>query len=80
MANQPIGASCDIYYKDDPETVFGAYISLTEGYDEDNGTDEFGVDDDEIFFYTDGESGLKSLMDAEGSSEFVVVSYELAYP
>ena len=80
---QPIGAYATIKWLGDGEIVDGYYFSFGD-YPEfneetgDYGTDSYGVDDSEIFFYCDGEHALKSYMTA-GAQDFVVISYELAY-
>jgi hypothetical protein len=76
---QPIGAHVNIKWTYDDEEVDGYYISFGE-YDEDNAPycDSYGVSDDRIFFYCDGEHALKSYM-TKGVEDFVVLSYELEY-
>ena len=75
--NQPIGAYAVIQWLDTGEEVDGYYFSFGE-YDDDSDCDSFGVADDNIFFYCDGEHALKSYMTA-GKEDFVVLSYELEY-
>ena len=76
---QPIGAHVHIKWTYDDEEIDGYYISFGE-YDEDNESDcdSFGVPDESIFFYCDGEHALKSYM-TKGMEDFVVLSYELEY-
>ena len=76
---KPIGAYTTIQWLDTSEEVDGYYFSFGE-YDEevDEDHDSFGVPDDRIFFYCDGEHALKSYM-TKGMEDFVVISYELAY-
>jgi len=76
---QPIGAHVNIKWTYDDEEIDGYYISFGE-YDEDNepDCDSFGVPDNSIFFYCDGEHALKSYM-TRGVEDFVVLSYELEY-
>jgi hypothetical protein len=76
---KPIGAYTTIQWLDTGEEVDGYYFSFGE-YDEevDEDHDSFGVPDDSIFFYCDGEHALKSYM-TKGMEDFVVISYELVY-
>ena len=76
---QPIGAYANIRWLDTNEEVDGYYFSFGE-YDDDNEPDHdsFGVRDDQIFFYCDGEHALKSYM-TEGMEDFVVLDYKLEY-
>ena len=71
------GAECVIRYQSD-DTKGNVYISFGQHKPDEN-TDEFGVNDDHIFFYAfEGLEQLKSLM-KENENGFVVVSYNLAY-
>lgn len=76
-----IGAHCHIRYKDDG-TKSDVYISFSGGTDndgEDIEVDGYGIPDTNIFYFADkGESEIKSLM-TEGSADFIVLSYEIAY-
>lgn len=76
-----IGAHCHIRYKDDGSES-DVYISFSGGTDndgEDIEVDGYGVPDTNIFYFADkGESEIKSLM-TEGSADFIVLSYEIAY-
>jgi hypothetical protein len=76
---QPIGAYANIRWNDTNEEVDGYYFSFGE-YDDENEPDHdsFGVRDDRIFFYCEGEHALKSYM-TKGMEDFVVLSYELEY-
>lgn len=75
----PIGANAVIRWLDTGEEGDSYYFSFG-WYDEDNEPDHdsYGVRDDRIFFYCEGEEGLKNYM-VEGSEDFVVVNYELVY-
>lgn len=76
MKQEPIGANCLIKWLDTPDEIEEVYITFL-GYEE--GTPDLsGVGDDRIFYYSDGEHDLRSLM-LEGIEDFVVVSYELCY-
>jgi hypothetical protein len=80
---QPIGATATIkWLGEDSEPVDGYYFSFGESeYNEDTGdygNDSYGVPDECVFFYCDGEHALKSYM-TEGIEDFVVLNYELEY-
>lgn len=80
---QPIGAYAAIQWLDSNEEGDGYYFSFGDypEFDEetgDYGTDSFGVPDDSIFFYCDGEHALKSYM-TKGAEDFIVIAYDLAY-
>ncbi len=80
MKQQPIGANCRIKWLDgsmdtDTEEV---YITFS-GYDE-NVPDPSGLNDEQIFYYSDGENDLQSLMEVVDWNDFVVLGYELNYP
>ena len=76
---QPIGAYANIRWLDTNEEVDGYYFSFGEYDDEvDEDHDSYGVRDDRIFFYCDGEHDLKSYM-SKGVEDFVVLDYELEY-
>ena len=79
QSDQPIGAYAVIQWLDSNEEGDGYYFSFGE-YNEDNDPDHdsFGVRDDDIFFYCDGEHELKSYL-TKGSEDFVVIAYDLAY-
>ena len=80
---QPIGAHAVIQWLDNGEEGDSYYFSFGD-YPEfneetgDYGTDSFGVRDDCIFFYCDGEEALKSYM-TKGAEDFIVLNYELSY-
>lgn len=76
---QPIGAYANIRWLDTGEEVDGYYFSFGQ-YDDENepDCDSFGVRDDRIFFYCDGERSLQSYM-TEGAEDFIVIDYELEY-
>lgn len=77
---KPIGAHCEIIPYMNADYNMSAYISFGE-YNEETYCDSFGVPDDKIFFYAEGEDGLKSLMlmDVCHPDDFTVLSYELEY-
>ena len=81
---QPIGAYATIKWKDEPDqTIGGYYFSFGQypEFDEETeeyGDDGFGMPDDSIFFYCDGEHALKSYM-TDGKEDFIVLEYHLAY-
>jgi hypothetical protein len=80
---QPIGAYATIKWLGDGEIVDGYYFSFGDSpeFNEetgDYGNDSYGVPDDSVFFYCDGEHSLKSYMTA-GIEGFVVLDYELEY-
>lgn len=75
----PIGAHCQIRYLDSKQKK-DVYISFSQDFETGmNGSDSFGVLDDNIFYFA--EAGLEELKDlkAKGNGEFIVLSYELAY-
>ncbi len=74
---QAIGAWCDIEWLNDGAIGF-KYASFGE-YDEENDADNYGIDDEAIFYYCDGEADIKRLMGDNGNGEFRVLSYELEY-
>ena len=76
MKQQPIGANCLIkWFEKDTKEV---YISFYE-YDE-NVTDPSGLNDDQIYYYADGETDLQILMEDTDWKGFEIISYELNYP
>ena len=72
---KPIGAYADIEWNDSGLEL--AYFSFGTWTD-DAETDSYGVDDDIIFGYTDGEKGLNAMRSGyvEG---YNVVNYDLVY-
>ena len=77
---QAIGANCEIIPYMGADYNMSAYISFGK-YDQENDADSFGVPDHKIFFYAEGEEGLKSLMlmDVMHPDDFTVLNYELEY-
>lgn len=82
---QPIGAYASVMWihpdgtPEDGTDYSDVYFSFGEyDFDVDEDHDSFGVRDDRIFFYCDGEHALKSYMTA-GAEDFVVLNYELEY-
>ena len=82
---EPIGAYATVQWLNEDGTpedgteYEGLYFSFGE-YNDDNEPecDSFGVPDNRIFFYCDGEHALKSYMTA-GAEDFQVINYELEY-
>lgn len=72
--SKAIGANAVVKWIDEDEP-FGAYFSFGAETDD---IDEFGIPDDEIFFYAGNEEWLKELMVPCGE-DFIVLSYELVY-
>jgi hypothetical protein len=73
---QTIGAKCKISFIESPDFTENRYISFGQ-YDEENNCDEFGIPDDDIFYYSfEGEKELKTLMD-DNDTDFKILSYEL---
>lgn len=71
------GATATIRWADNNEVVEGMYFSFGE-YDEESGLDSFGVRDERVFFYAQGEEEMKEFMSGNTSgTDFVVLSYEL---
>jgi len=70
-----IGAHATIKYHDENETK-DVYISFGE-YDEVNGIDSYGVDDDCIFYYFKNLDEFKKWNPNE--NEFSIIDYELEY-
>jgi hypothetical protein len=82
---QPIGAYASVMWThpdgtpEDGAEYSNVYFSFGDyDFDTDEDHDSFGVRDDRIFFYCDGEQALKSYMTA-GMEDFVVTDYELEY-
>lgn len=71
-----IGAWALVQYLDDGSEL-EVYFSFGT-YDEENNVDSYGVNDDRIFFYCEGEEDLKSLM-TEGMEDFIVKGYFLEF-
>lgn len=73
--DKPLGAWALIEWVDTKEQAtryfsFGQYNDKTE-------TDTFGLEDDLIFYYAEGESELKTLMIEP--DQFKVITWELVY-
>ncbi|MDI1362562.1 hypothetical protein [Methylotenera sp.] len=76
VSKSPIGAQVAYKYQDDPQT-YNAYVSFGQ-YDADLDEDEFGIPDDNIFYYFhEGEAEMKAFV--EGAFEFAILDYELVY-
>lgn len=77
---KPIGANCEIIPYRGADYTMSAYISFGQ-YDEERDCDSFGIPDSKIFFYAEGEEGLKSLtlIDISNPDDFAVIDYELEY-
>lgn len=78
MSEQVIGAVATIRWIDQPDAyIEGMYFSFGE-YDEEAGTDSFGVPDDRVFFYAQGEQEMKQFVNGQTSgADFVVLDYQL---
>jgi hypothetical protein len=74
---QPIGAWCEIEWLDDGAIGF-KYASFGT-YDEENDADSYGISDEAIFYYCDGESDIKRLMGDNGNGDFRILSYDIEY-
>jgi hypothetical protein len=73
---QTVGAQCKVAFIESPNYTHTRYISFGQ-YDEEKNCDEFGISDDDIFFYAfEGEKQLKQLMN-DSDMDFKVLSYEL---
>lgn len=70
-----------VWRSDWKATPFERYISFGQHDGTDEDVDEFGISDNQIFFYAhEGEEQLKRLMSRDCDSEdFRVVSYELVW-
>lgn len=84
MNTQPIGAWASFQW-DDTKEIMDAYFSFGDGLEEttdDNGdiiADHWGVPDEQIFYFTNGEEELKSFMKQGVEGEFTVLDYKLVY-
>lgn len=78
---QPIGATCTIQWIESmdhsPDLSYERYLSFGE-YDEEQNADEFGVPDDDIFFYCSGVDELEDLK-VDCDLDFIVIDYKLEY-
>jgi len=74
---QPIGAYASIQFNDSDAPLDGAYFSFGD-YLEDEEMDSYGVHDERIFYYAQGEHDLVALSKPNGG-DFVVISYELEF-
>lgn len=72
----PIGANVKYVWSDD-EAVWESYISFGH-YIEEMEEDSFGVPDEDILYYAEGEADLKTLQ-TPSAADFVVLTYELVY-
>lgn len=73
-----IGAYCQIEWKDKPGEVLNYYVSFGRWVDDET-QDQFGVRDEEIFFFCpQGEEELKGLM-GDSPEDFTVLSYEVQW-
>lgn len=68
---KPKFARVNGYWKDDKSKFKDYLIKLSLDIEED--------EDDQIFFYVDGERELNELTSEESSDEFVVTNYKLQY-
>ena len=70
-----IGACVQFYYKDSPNEVEHGYFSFG-AYCDDRNEDSFGVSNDLIYYYCNGQGDLDR-MKTGSKEEFVVVGYQL---
>jgi hypothetical protein len=71
------GAKCKVSLKNNLNFPFDCYISFGQ-FLEDSNTDEFGINDDDIFYYAfGGLEELKTLKNPENDTDFIVNSYIL---
>jgi len=78
MMKRLIGALAKIVFTDEPLAQHHRYISFSEEVFE--GEDQFGIDDDNIFFYCpNGEEEIIGLMNPDSGEDFTVLSYELEW-
>lgn len=74
-----IGAHCKLVFKDNPENIRDRYISFGR-HNENTKQDQYGINDEDIFYYAEqGEEELKLFLQ-EDHAEFIVKSYTLNYP
>jgi hypothetical protein len=78
QADPPTGAIATIKWASDGEIREGYVISFGE-YDEVSGTDGFGRNDHNIFFYMKDEEELISFKNPDADDPFRVINYELLY-
>lgn len=77
--NTPIGAYCQIEWRDLPKQIRPVFISFAEDCEEE-GYDKFGTHDSKIFYFCHGgEEELKGLMSEASGEDFIVHSYEVEY-
>jgi len=74
---QPIGAYACIQFNDSDTPTSGAYFSFGD-YLEAEEMDSYGIHDERIFYYAQGEHDLIALSKPNGG-DFVVISYELEF-
>ena len=75
MKKVPQGANALIQYRDDAPAQDPMWVYMSFGeYDEETEIDSFGIDDNEIFFYTN-----EAELIANAFGEFIVIEYELEY-
>lgn len=81
---EAIGAWCKIKYFDDRATAeqYFSFGGQGEGVDDELEQDKFGIPDNDIYYFADGEDELKRMMEKPSDgcmNEFVIESYELRY-
>lgn len=80
VGSVPIGAICQVRFFDEKHPRGERYFSFGQ-FIEEAEMDEYGVSDNDIFFYAhEGESQIKKFMiEDDEFEEFVVLSYDLKY-
>lgn len=73
----PIGANVKYVWPDDDEAIWDSYISFGH-YIEDLNEDSFGISDEDILYYAEGEAELQKLQ-TPTAADFTVLTYELVY-
>ena len=78
----PIGANVVVYFNDDEGSYLDRYVSFgKETFDNPDGDpigDDYGVPDDQIFYYVDGIEEWTSII-RNGHEEWTIVSWDFIY-
>jgi hypothetical protein len=69
------GAVAQVVWQDGGHYA-NAIFSFGE-YDEKSGTDGYGRNDDLVFFYVADETELKTLLEPNNGTDFIITGYEL---
>lgn len=79
MTKTPRGAWVEYRYHDEDDTTEPhlGYISFGD-YDEDAGTDTYGVHDTRVFYYSSTEE-LPTLMERSNGEDFYILSFSFVY-